>query len=414
MLWAALPIYFYATSLMFMFFDKEWIEEKIFLITMFKASARFMWSVYFILSIAAVFVLNYWYCNLKNKKIAYLILGLCILFSGAEMNNYFKEKFFQQQGFENSFSEKSLIAFRNENAIPNIENYQAMLLLPKVALWNDNFITDLNWDVHHFGFRFALANQMPLISAMLSRFSVGEMTEAIELLANPLIEKSLPKKFPNNKNILLLVAKNVDSFSSGERFLISQGEKIISREKFDIYSLALNKINNNSFQNEAKLNAEKNIAVGNEALLSYHFDETKTNINYFGGGAKMFPKGKNKVFDTLINVEDTTIVTLSAWRHFDSHRYGSGEWFLEQSQDGKNYTEIYIGDTRYSNDIHDDWIRFEKSFYVSGKIYLRLHFSNIQDTWLDEICLKKEAQILFYKNETMTNSFLYNNFKVKK
>ncbi len=414
MLWAALPIFLYATSLMFNYFDQEWIEEKIFLITMFKASARFMWSVYFILSIAAVFVLNYWYCNFKNKKIALVFFGISILVSGAELNNYFKENFFQSKGSENLLSEKQLKDFKIENDIPAIEKYQAMLLLPKIALWNDNFLSDLNWDAQHYGFRFSLAYQMPLISAMLSRFSVGEMTEAIELLANPLIEKSLPSKFPNKKNILLLVAKNVDSFSSGERFLISQGTKLISKEKYDIYSLSLNKINNNNFQNEAKLNAEKYISDSNKALLNFHFDETKTNINYFGGGAKLFPKGKNKVFDTIINVQDTTLVNLSAWRNFNSHRYGSGEWFLEKSKDGITYSEINIGDTRYSNEINDDWIRFEKSFYISDKTFLRLHFSNIQATWLDEICLKKEAQLLIYKNETTTNSFLFNNFKVKK
>jgi len=53
--------------------------------------------------------------------------------------------------------------------------------------------------------RLSAATGIPMISSMLSRMSVSQCAEAIQMLAHPVVHRDLIPKLPNQKDLLLLV-----------------------------------------------------------------------------------------------------------------------------------------------------------------------------------------------------------------
>lgn len=398
----------YAAGWLFAPFKESFIEDKLGFLLMFKAVARLAWSTYFVLSIFAVVFFSKITEN-SCKCCLYIPLGIFIFFNYWEIHDYILPNF-ENKYHDNFFSKKSNDDIRAiiKSGNVNIDDYQAMLCLPKQMFWSDNILSEINFNSQFYGNRISLATGIPQINSMLSRVSVGQSAEAIELISNPLIDKSLPLKFPNQKDILLLLGADHLPLSKGEVFLISISDTILKNEHFTLFKLPISKLNENKYIQEAR-NSKSSKLLSNNFIYN-NFDEDQANLKYFGKGAKKFSKGEHVIFENSLENPTDTSYQFSIWTNIDHEKYGIGDFQLIISNEKNEIVFEKFIETRRSGDIHDDWIRSEADFPYRKGDHIKIIFKANRNLILDEFLIRPNNEHIKILGD---GSFLFDGFKIK-
>ena len=363
---SSFALFLYASAFLLMPFERDWIEDKMGFLLMFKAVGRLAWPLYFTLTILSVFYLSQ---LTKNRVIYFLAAGVWIL----EIHTYIKP-FFKDHIHPNFFAQE----YHEE--IPQPERYQAILSIPKMMYWTDNFISEDNFFTQFYSMSLSLQSGLPLVNAMLSRMSIGQTAEAIELISHPYIEKSLPEKFPSNKDILIVLGAQHQPLTIGEEHLIQQGEKIAEREWYSLYTL-----------NIEDFRAIFPDTSGQEPLWHEGYDNLDQTYGYFKQGALKLEKGQHLILDYTSDLD--TNYQFSAWIKIDHTRYGVGS-FAYRIYDKQGILKYEnIPDVRKSGNVHDSWIRAEHSFPMSKEDRVLIHFNTNRTQFIDDAVLSLNNQI---------------------
>ena len=125
---AASLIFLYASAVIFAPFDREWVEEVLGSLLMFKASARMAWSLYFALTIGSVIIVHQLTKNIDQifyRRLIYILFLALWIF---EIKHYLGPKF-EKKHYENHFSinKNKEIEKILTNANIDTSNYQAIL-----------------------------------------------------------------------------------------------------------------------------------------------------------------------------------------------------------------------------------------------------------------------------------------------
>lgn len=412
---SAFFIFLYSSASIGIILDEDVIEEKLGFLLMFKAVGRLAWVCYFALTIFAVIIMDRLWKRKWNLYLKNGLFALVVVIWAIEFNTYIViGKYRRQPLYDNIFTAKKqqeTIEQLNANNI-DLANYQSSLWIPRVQTWTDIFSCEPNFFAHFYGMKLSASTGLPSISSMLSRISIGQTAEATELLASPLVHKSLVDKLPNKKNLLLVVGSSETPYTKGEQFMISQATLLMQEKDYALYRLPLDKINNNKFQQKARtaLDISSTPKLPN---IHYGFDNQKTAFSYFGQGAKFIEQDKAYVLiDTILpdNFISDKLV-LSGWTHFDALKHGLGEYRIKLLKKNGEISEPWI-DTRNTNEIHDDWIRWDLEVESEPGMQVQLFFQAGKNTWIDEIDLKNGQKDLLNMKSENSNEFLYNNYKV--
>jgi hypothetical protein len=404
-------IFLYASAVIFAPFNREWVEEVLGSLLMFKASARMAWSLYFALTIGGVIIIDKLTKEIEGqfyKRLVYLVF-LCLW--------VFEIKYYMGPKFENKHYENHFSIQKNEEIdkiikASNIEidQYQAILALPKMMSWSDKFMGNDHWNTQYFAMRTSLVTGLPMISAMLSRLPVSVSKDRLEFIANPLIERSLQYSFPNKKDLLIVVG-TPHPRKAGEEFLISISDTLFFNKDFGLMRLPIERINNNRYIQSARSIYQDTIATPNISV-DLSFDNEASEVAHYGMGAHKIDKGERVVIDTTLNIDTTTSVIFSCWTHIDHKKYGIGNWdIIVNESNGKEISKTNIS-TRDSNDVQDDWIRSETEITVNPGERVVAIFKSNQDFIIDELLIRPVSQNVIRSDKS--EWFLFNGYKVKK
>jgi len=365
-------LFIYASAVLLMPFERNWIEDKMGFLLMFKAVGRLAWPIYFTLTVLAIYLLTQW----TKNYLVYIALASIWIF---EIHAYIGP-FFKDHVHPNFFANE----YREE--IPNPERYQAILSIPKMMYWTDNFISEDNFFTQFYSMRLSLQSGLPLVNAMLSRMSIGQTAEAIELISHPYIEKSLPTKFPNSKDILVVLGAQHLPLTKGEQHIINQGEKILEKEWYSLYAL--------SIEDFKPLIPDTNFK---DPIWYSGYDNYSQNAGYFKQGALKVEKGQHLILDHTATM-DTTFL-FSAWVKVDHRRYGVGNFEYRVYNTNSELIFESKPDIRKSGNVHDDWIRAEQSLKLNSKDRLIIHFNTIREQSIDDAMLSIEGENSLVKGE---------------
>jgi hypothetical protein len=409
---SSLLLYLYSTGIFFLPFDQDYVEDSLGFLLMFKAVARLGWPLYFTITIMVVMVINAFYVK-THKAISLPIIIILALLWNWDINTYVKLDY-KDKIHGNIFSkndDKYILEIFKEHQI-NPNDFQCILSLPKLMTWTDNFISEVNWSTQFYSQKISKITGLPLLNAMLSRMSIGQTAEKIELLANPFIYKSLLEKLPNQKDILIVLGVDYPPLSSGEKFLLEISDTLYSeKNRFTLLRLPIEKINNNRHIFDAKNYVTDSI---NQNVYQYYdgFEDENAPYRYFGKGSKLCQKGDHILYFDTITSPVSDKYTFSIWTRFDHQKYGIG-WFTCEVKN-KNGDVIYkeTPDTRRSNDVHDDWIRTELIFPVEQNCSVKISFNTNRQLYIDELLIKPDSSKIVIKNPNNTE-ILYNGFKIK-
>lgn len=407
---AAFIIFLYSSGILFLPFSKDFVETFLGKLLMFKAVARLGWPFWMMLSISGIILLDNFLDSINGVALKVIFPSIVFLFL-LESSLDIRGKFLNTR-HPNFFSKNKMTELSAELANSKIvfENYQAMLLLPKMMAWHDNFSSDVSFNAQFNGIRISLLKNIPLISGMFSRISTSQIAERIEFISHPLIEKSLQNKFPDKRKILILVGKD-NPLKTGEQELVKRGGLLFENEAYQIFEFDPFKVN----ENDQLMLAQSLILSDSIKLTKYYhegFDDSPSNSVYFGKGSVSVITGDHEIVSFNIESGIDSIFTFSAWTKIDNEKYGVGFWEVVIKDEKGNEKERLYYEIRKSNDVHDNWIRSELTFGAKEGYKVAVNLKAQRTLIIDEIHIKPQMKHTVIEGK---DSFrLFDGFKVRK
>lgn len=408
--WATLVLFVYASALLFLPFPQDWVENVLGKLLMFKAAARLAWPFWYALIILSMALLENLLRRLSFSGFAYTIALVCITWF-TDYKLYRKPSFTDvvQPNFFSTSSRAEIDGWL-KTANVNPADYQGIFLLPKLMTWTDHFQSENNFFNQFFGMRLSATTGLPLVSAMLSRMSVGQTAERIEFLSDPLIEKSLHNRFPNQKPLLLLRGKGNPNLKWGENYLVSIGDTLYDHKDFTLLRLPLEKINHYSLLNKLKSGQIPVDAATSLSSMFYAYGlQSNMEKSYFGNQCWELPAGEHEVVKFKLSQSTDSIYHFSAWSYIDFSKYGLGTWSLRWYEQGNEKGRVEYNLSQ-SSEVHDQWVRADIDVPVCSSCEYKVYFSNNKTSWVDEILFRPASQHHYIRQ---ANFALWDGFKIE-
>lgn len=413
LLGASLLLFLMAANTSLIKVSPDWLENNMGWMLMFKASGRLGWTFYFALTLTAAVFLDRLFRVTSPWYMASLFILLTTAIWNAEINQYirphFKEVF--NENYYDQKHEQEIKDILLENKI-DASQYQALLSIPKMMAWSDKILSTLNYRTQMYSTRISLATGLPMVNSMLSRIGLGHTLERVQMLSNPLVERTLLQKFPNQKDLLLVVGSDaIPELKGGEKFMVDISERVAETKDFSLYRLRLSDLVNNSSISAAKTAFRTGTNTAPSLHLSY--DETPSSHTFYGKGSHQTKAQEDDITSFVSTFERDTQMVFSGWTYVDPGQWSAGFWLLSiRDQSGAELENIKI-ETRKSNDVQDSWLRSEARFNLPRGAQVQIKSFGNKAMLVDEVMLWPAGGSPIV-NDPNAPTFLYENFKVKK
>lgn len=406
MTWAGFLMFLYASAIIFLPFPKDWVESVLGSMLMFKASARIAWPFWYALVFLAMVLLENTLKRLSFSGIVYTLVLVTVTW----LTDYatYRKPMFTDTVHPNFFDQNANNEIKGLLEANKISpaSYQGIYLLPKLLTWTDHFHSESNFFNQFFGMRLSQTTGLPIVSAMLSRMSIGQTAERIEFLSDPLIKKSLHNRFPNDKPLLILRGKGETQLKSGEVYLMSISDTLLEHKDFTLFSLPLDRINTYSLLNDIKAGkVTPNGSLNPDNCFYLEGLQDNGNKNYAGKKSIEVSMGETEIASFQLARPIDSVYHFSAWSYIDPSKYDLGQWSLRSfDQDGKEMARTDVN-LNQSSEVHDQWVRVDMDIKLCKDCTYRIYFNSNKHLWVDELLFRPASQYHFVDK-------LYNGFRI--
>jgi hypothetical protein len=393
--------------------SERWVEDHLGWLLMFKAAARLAWPLYFALTLTAVRIIDVLFRAISPAWAGLFFIGVTAEVWHTEIRRYMAPRFervFCTQYFHPKQEEEVLSVLRESRISPS--DFQAILAVPRFAVWSDKVSPDIPFEPFFWGMRLSLATGLPLVNPVLSRLGTRHAMERVQMFAHPLVERELCRRFPNPKDLLLLVAPGEQVLQTGERYLKEIAEPLAETPRYTLYRLRLAAL----AQSPALEVARRLYTAGyrQEPLVHLSFDEAGSAVAFYGKGSRRCARGEEEIYRFSSPFDRDTTLVFSAWNYADAGRWSAGLWRLRvRDASGSEIWSENI-ESRKSNDVQGRyWFRVEKEIYLPSQSTLSVAVYSDKSTIVDEVMLwpKGSRTLVAYPEE---DGFLIDNFWVRK
>lgn len=410
---ATLLLFLLAANTSLLPISREWMEANTSWLLMFKASGRLGWGFYFALTVTGALFIDRLFRITSPWFMAALFSLLLAAVWNAEINQYIRPKFKEvfQANFFNREHEQEILDVLSQNKI-DAGQYQAILCLPKMMAWSDKILSEINYRTQIYSTRISMATGLPMVNSMLSRIGLQHTLERVQMLANPLVERTMLQKFPNQKDILLVVGSDaIPELKTGEQYLLDISERVAQTKDFSLYRLRLADLVNSKAVQDAKTAFHSGIFPAPSIHLGY--DEQPSDLAFYGAGCRQTKAKEDEVFDFTSPFERDTQMVFSGWTYVDPGQWSAGFWLFSIRDAAGAELENFKVETRQCNDIQGNWIRGEAKVWLPRGGHLQVKSYGHKAILIDEVMLwpKGVSPIV---NDPNAETFLFENFKVRK
>ncbi len=399
MLWASIILLIYGMGTF------KFLAELIPAATMFKASGRFAWPFFYVISFASIAFISKALKTLalsQKRSIYYTVIGISILVWTVESYTYL-DKHVWTKIYENhySYSKLSQIAddLKAENI--NVHDYQGIYALPVMVSWNDKYHTEAPWSTEYNSTRISMATGLPMINAKLSRIGLTRSNHLVQFASHPLIEKELLNSL-DDRPILIVVGRKHE-LKVGEQYLIDQSILLKKYKGYELYHLE---------PSQLKLQSPPPCKENSVSVYRNGFDENDTADSFYGPGSWEV-KGEEKIMDSATSFLTDSLYELSLYVKTDNHKYGMPWIRLIQYADQEVIKE-QIYDVATSIDIDGMWRRGALEFSKADRVNrMEVHLFNINQNFLiDELQVRAISDSVCIKIPEETDGYLFNNYLI--
>ncbi|NVN94285.1 MAG: hypothetical protein HXX18_03270 [Bacteroidetes bacterium] len=399
------------------------------IIKQFRATGRFTWPFYFVAIVFAANVMQeiYLKSNTKRKKIFILLLcitvGLSNIVEGipyhmdVSSNIVISKNLFKKEFLSDSY--KAAI-----NSV-NLKEYQAIISLPFYYQGSENFSRHINEETARASIYISYHTGIPIVCANLTRISIQESKNIIQIVSPNFYKKEILKDLPSNKPFLVIRTK--DEISNYEKDIFFKCKPIYQSDEISLYILAKEDLfKNNAFniyekykQIQSTLFKKNQFYLSSDSSFFYYngFENLKSDKPFRGkGGFQSIKKGKN------------TFAEFPPYTFKEGKKYHISMWMFNGFQDALNdYLKFIIEEYDeerntwksttcfpiQSEVIYGNWSLVETVFAVeksknkisivtkgkdSSKKALFADDLLIVEEGVDVYSLNKQKNILFYNN----------------
>ena len=378
------------------------------MIKQFRSLGRFGIAFYYLYMLACSYVLWRMYLLLMQKDLARIgKYVLSIVFIVWAFEGWLHMKAISAPVFRINHtlsSDKNDYIPILEAAGKKPEDYQAILLLPLVAIGNETMGISRGFWALKEGVHASIETGLPLIDYAMSRTSVSQGLDILELISSPYIEKKRAKHF-DDRPVLLLCDDPV--MIHEERKWIEKAEKLGTYNSINLYTLPASVFKNiePSFLPYDQADDCKAVYVG--------FDDQPSEIKMSGAGALFIDMDPV----TLWKYQDTSSTTqnwqVTFWSRIDNTKGAMPYANLIEYDEHKAVIkeEGWHRDEVLWSEAYQDWVQvtFPIITHGTGHTY-ELTIGNSR-TWIDNLMIIPPGGICIINTPQMV---LYNNIPIPK
>ncbi len=301
----------------------EYIFEKVNLIKQFRAIGRFAWVIYYVGNILAIFVIDRLIFKLQNnhKKITPTILifvtPLIIAFEGIPYHQSYSVKTTKYPNWLDINQTKS--TFKTDCESIGENKYQAIIALPYFYIGSDNYGKEAPDEAYRLAFLFSYHLKLPMFNSYLTRTSLCESKNIMQLLSSDFYKKSIKNDIKSDLPFLIMFYK--DNLTSNEKNLLSKANLLVDRDDYMLYEIdkkvlfkETNKAKYNEFLSQKdSLYKKDGFLVSDTNLIFKYVNFNDKDTLPFENNRGVF-KGPQNTYNTLFSINGKNLIQGETYR----------------------------------------------------------------------------------------------------
>ncbi|HOY32168.1 MAG TPA: hypothetical protein PKW80_09845 [Bacteroidales bacterium] len=365
----------------FRWFQLERMINYFDMIKQFRAIGRFAWVFYFVSTIMLVCIINKAFQKLAGKKYvisAYVLAVAFPLLLFAEGWNYHRITSKDITKSPNLFDIQQLPeTLQKDISAVNAYHYQAILSFPFFYIGSDNYGKTSDDEIYRLSFLFSYHLGLPMVNSYLTRTSIQESKNIMQLLASNFYHKDIQKDLPDDKAFLIVSLNNKSD--SAETDYLKKATLLVKRDNYSLYEIYPGVFFENTADREFqkfeelkdKLFQKDGFLVSDTSLFFRFIDfkDPATTISF--SGADGCYSGLQKDFHILFSIGKGKLplnrkYTARLWMYNDGENYGQDclggmIFFQKNNADKLEWLQPIVSATN-SHEINGKWSLVELSF----------------------------------------------------
>ncbi|RLD24326.1 MAG: hypothetical protein DRI54_06260, partial [Bacteroidetes bacterium] len=399
-------------------------------IKQFRATGRFAWVFFYVGSVFSVYIIQQIFITLKGNKhqaFAYLFIAFAGILPVVEGLPYHVETSGKITEIKNLFLKENLdkalkIGLDEFNPI----EFQAIIPLPFYYIGSETFSRPPQNKIEQLSMLVSVYTKLPIIGAYLTRTSIPESKNIIQLMSPAYYPKKLENDIPNEKPFLIVVSK--ESKTKYEEALLSRAELIFTSTDFSFYKIEKATLFENSYNAELKkfkdlkykLKKQQGFLTDNPSGFIYYddFESSPSEIAFESKGAYSgIKKGKNEFASISPNsLEKDKTYIASAWM-YNNHPDALNHWLRFMVIEYDEQQDKWLESTafpEYSEVINGNWSLVELEFKIhdpKNKIYVVSIGKDISkaDLHLDDLLIYEKGTLIYKVMRSGSSPVLFKN-----
>lgn len=363
--WAAIIVLLFACAVPFQLgldFLLDWVPK----LRQFRSLGRLAWVFFYVFGVFAVHYFFLLYKILSRKKLAamgaslmvFALLGWAL---DTHQNVRHTHASFKRMKYN---ADLDTVRFADRLALRGIqpETYQAILPLPYYHVGTEKFAQPQGMTVS-FWYSATCATQtgLPLVADFLSRTSISQSLNLLQLFSAPPLEKRILADFPNRKP--LLVVSTTEALLPYEAAILRHARLLYEDQTCRMYHLELDAFAStaDSLRRAYAQQAEPLSSPWGGLYLD-DFSSKKTYAGITGPGAHFWDThekiGTTLFDDTLrVNTDSVSELEISVWAKVDYRLYGMPSLACTPIDGAGNRLKDTLQSGSLSVDVWRDWVR---------------------------------------------------------
>ncbi len=401
-------------------------------IKQFRATGRFTWPFYFAAMVFAATVMQETYSASSGQRRKFIILVLCVfagIFNIAEGLPYHSE-ISNMMGKTQNLFKKEFLPDAYQAAIQRIrpESFQAIIALPFYYQGSESFSRPRQEETVRASLCVAYQTGIPLVCANLTRTSIWESKNIVQIVSPGFYKKEILKDLPGDKPFLIIRTK--DPITRYEKDILEKCSPIFLSEAISLYSLKkddLFKNNANDIYNQYKqlqpgLFKRGPFYLSDDTSFFYYndFEAVKSAKPFRGkGGFHSMKQGKNTFAEFAPNTfKAGKKYHVSLWM-YNGLKDALNFWLRFMIEEYNAETNTWVTTTwlpEQSEVIYGNWSLVEGTFEMKNpknKIFIVTKGKDIskQALFADDLLITEEGLDVYRLSENGEKLF-FNNHEI--
>lgn len=336
---AALVILIFSLGVPFIFGLESWVDYTG-PIRQFRSIGRFAWVFYYAMNIIAFACLYHWVSQNKSRKWMWGLVGIALLLLYYEAYNYVYGYNMQLDQID-EFAEGQQFT---EISGVDYKEYQAIVPIPYYNIGSDNFWVDVHGYIGQKSKTLSIQTGLPVTGAMLTRTSLSQTINQLQLVHEPYRRPKILDDFPNNKALLMTWhADRAEDYGDKYTHLLEESQLVYQKKSLQFYRVPLSsfatrlELRKQRILNDIRLDSalfEHDGLLSPDSVINFVYqpmDDLPADQFYMGGGGfQGVMREQNTLYDGPVPGGQTGKYYFNVWMYIASDLNSRTDVVLEE------------------------------------------------------------------------------------